>query len=187
MRRTLFRLAAPVRRVANDNAGATAVEFALVLFPFLLLLGSIVEVGIMQYSEYTLQNAVQEASRKIQTGQMEDVTVQQFKLDICNGAAVLKDCPALIGLYVQNADDFTALAAATPPGKEVLPGQSVPFEPGVGRKAVAVIATYDWTFSFPFMDVFNNAVGRAEEGEDPEGVRRLQGIAVFQNEAFSDT
>lgn len=173
----MSRIAAPIRRVGKDTQGATAIEFAMVVWPFILLIGGITEIGIALFTEYTLQNAVQEAGRKIQTGQMEGKGVEQFKTEICDKAPNLKNCTRDLGVYVQNADTFTELARIVPSAKTIEPRRSTPFSTGVGEKAVAVMATYDWKFTFPFMRMFNNV----------EGARRLQGVAVFQNEKFGGT
>lgn len=166
------------RSLLKDQRGATAVEFALVVGPFLIFLGAIIEVGIMLFTEYTLQNAVQEASRQIQTGQMTAATSSDFKTLLCQKAPNLTNCTTAlgVGLYVDNAANFTDLATAMQAVtiSSIPPGTSAPFNPGAGSRAVAVIATYDWKFTFPFMQVFNNVAG----------ARRLQGVAVFLNEAF---
>jgi hypothetical protein len=39
-----------------------------------------------------------------------------------------------------------------------------------------VVATYDWDFTFPFMDFLGNIQGGSK--------RRLGGIAIFKNEPF---
>ena len=174
VRTNRFRTPRRLRRLARDSQGATAIEFAIVIFPFLLVVASIVEVGIMLFSAYTLQNAVQEASRGIRTGQMATTTSDQFKADICGRATILRECTTKIGIYVENAANFTALAAAVVRPDQVGPGASTPFNKGGGGRAVAVFATYDWTFTFPFMSVYNTV----------PGARRLQGVAVFLNEAF---
>jgi Flp pilus assembly protein TadG len=162
------------RRIARNESGATAIEFAIVVGPFLFIIGSIIEVGVMLFADYTLQNAVQEASRQIQIGEMKTATASDFKTLICENAPNLTSCSTKVGIVVQNAANFTELAATIPANLNVPPGNSTPFNTGTGTQAVFVMATYDWTFTFPFMQVFNNV----------DGARRLSGTAVFMNEAF---
>lgn len=181
-----FRHRGSLGRFIRDRRGATAIEFAIVVGPFIFLVGGIIEFGFMLFTEYTLQNAVQDAARQIQVGKVRSASsnllpVTQpaaFKTLICDRAPNLKDCTNKIGVYVQNATNFASLASNVPSAIMISPGVFDTFNTGVGRQPVAVIAVYDWTFTFPFMRMFNNT---------DQGTRRLQGIAVFQNEAFSDT
>ena len=55
----------------RSDSGATAVEFAIVAFPFFALLGVIIETGSMMFTEFGLQSAVQEAARQARTGQAQ--------------------------------------------------------------------------------------------------------------------
>lgn len=139
------RISGRFRTFARDSQGATAIEFAFVVGPFIFLIAGIVEVGFMLFTEYTLQNAVQEASRQIKSGDMTTATSVQFKTEICKRAVNLRDCSTKIGLYVDNAANFTALAPNVPSASSIGPGEETTFNTGVGGRAVAVIATYDWT------------------------------------------
>jgi hypothetical protein len=42
-----------------------------------------------------------------------------------------------------------------------------------------VIATYDWTFTFPFMSFLGNINGNTQ--------RRLTAVAIYQNEPYPGT
>ncbi len=74
------------RRIARNESGATAIEFAIVVGPFLLIIGGIIEVGVMLFAEYTLQNAVRRPRAKIQVGAMKTATASDFKTVICDEA-----------------------------------------------------------------------------------------------------
>ncbi len=98
--------------------GATAVEFALVAFPFFYVLGAICETGLMLFTEYVVQNAVQEAARTVRTGQVSTTsgtatkTESEFKDSICADLSTLIDCDGELTVYVNNAADFAALEGA---------------------------------------------------------------------------
>ena len=64
-----------VRRMAKSEDGAAAVEFALVAFPFFMIMGCICETGIMLFTEYSIQAGVQEAARQIKTGQAQNASM----------------------------------------------------------------------------------------------------------------
>ena len=108
-----------VNRFVKSSRGATAVEFALVGGPFFFLLGSIAETGLMLFSEYVLQNSVQEAARSIRTGQVtqtdgtQKLTDAQFKALICENVSVIIDCDAYVTVYVNSSTSFAARIVTT--------------------------------------------------------------------------
>ena len=53
----------PLRRLLSDRAGAAAVEFALIVPAFLLLLLGIMELGRLMWTQNALHYAVEEAAR----------------------------------------------------------------------------------------------------------------------------
>jgi Flp pilus assembly protein TadG len=152
--------------------GATAIEFALVAIPFFLVIGCILEIGVMLAKEYTLQNAVQDAGRVIRTGAPGMMTGDQFKAAVCNQGASVKDCSTTLGILVDSGEEFSDLSV--PDVANIGPGIQR-FNAGAPGDAVAVVATYDWQFILPFVGfIFSNL---------PDGeARRLHGIAVFRNE-----
>jgi TadE-like protein len=174
-------------RYGRSAEGATAVEFALVAFPFFYVLGAICETGLMLFTEYVIQNAVQEAARTVRTGQVSTttgtatITESDFKDSICADLSTLISCDSELSVYVNNAADFAALESSIEDpiniGKQSDGSYStIVFEPGGQRVAATVIATYDWDFAFPFMSFLGNVF----DGEK----RRVYGIAIFRNEPF---
>jgi Flp pilus assembly protein TadG len=171
------------KRFLKANSGATAVEFAMVAPVFFMALGSVVEMGLMLFTEYVLQSSVQEAARQIRTGQAQSAGLSsaQFKTEICDLAKVVMKCEANVHVYVRSAATFTALKAATPSYLTVgtAYGGATPstsYSCGGPSQAVAIIATYDWDIVLPFMDAFGNIDGGNK--------RRIAGFAMFQNEPF---
>lgn len=168
------RLAVRAARFGRRNRGASAIEFALLAAPMILLLTSMAELGIMYFAEYNLQNAAQEASRGIRTGQITDSGA--FIQSLC-GKASLAGCASRVGVYVDNADNFATLSANFPdPVSIPASGSATKFAVGGAGKAVVVITTYDWGILNPFLRMASNLPG----GD----ARRLQGIAIFRNENF---
>jgi Flp pilus assembly protein TadG len=176
-----------LRRWRRSESGATAVEFALVAGPFFYVLGCICETGLLLFSEYVIQNSVQEAARLVRTGQVSaaDGTVTMsdadFKAQICEQVGLIVDCSGKVSVYVNNAATFAALTAAVPNPLAVGPATAggaitMSYSPGGQLKAATVIATYDWDFAFPFMDFLGNFGGGS--------IRRIYGLAIFRNEPF---
>jgi Flp pilus assembly protein TadG len=181
------RLGRLLRRFSKSQSGATAVEFALVAGPFFFVLACICETGLMLFTEYVLQNAVQEASRQVRTGQVTSTdgtllkSASQFKDVICNEVSAIIDCSAKVTVYVNSSNDFATLAGAMSDplliGKKADGTMSAPvYSPGGQLKAATVIATYDWYFAMPFMSFLGNI--------DSNKARRVYGLAIFRNEPF---
>ncbi|WP_082515132.1 TadE/TadG family type IV pilus assembly protein [Methylobacterium sp. Leaf112] len=60
-----------VSRFRHARAGATAVEFAILAFPFLALITGIIDMSMMFWASQTLDDALADATRTIQTGQFQ--------------------------------------------------------------------------------------------------------------------
>ncbi len=175
------------QRYTKSESGAAAVEFAMVALPFFMLLGVILETGVMMFFEYTLQASVQKASRLIRTGQAKSLalTAASFKTEICKTAGLLMDCNSKVTVYVDSdPNGFGALEAKFPAPTSVgsasdgSPGPSS-FNCGAPLNAVGVVATYDWNFAFPFMNFNANTSVTTK--------RRLTGVVMFANEPFPVT
>ena len=69
--RTHLRLRWQFRRWQADQSGFTAVEFAIVAMPFVMLLFGTISVCLFYFTTFTMENAVWQASRGIRTGQFQ--------------------------------------------------------------------------------------------------------------------
>jgi Flp pilus assembly protein TadG len=177
------RLATATARWKKSERGAAAVEFALVAAPFVFVLGSLVETGLMMFVEHSLQAGVQNSARLVRTGQVKakNLDAAAFKAEICKTAGILIDCTGGVTVYVNSAATFSALAASLPSFLNVGPTAANPtpptvYAPGTTSQPAAVVATYDWKFSMYGMSAFGNVAG----GDS----RRLVGFSIFQNEPF---
>ena len=172
------------RRFWRDDSAATAVEFAMVSPVFFLMIGCILETGLMLFTEYVLQTSVQEAARFVRTGQAQtaEMTQSVFKTKICDLAKYIIDCNGAVTVYMTTAATFQSLNATVPSylsiGVKADGTTDAPtFSCGGPAVPVALIATYDWQFSIPyFMKFFGNIAGGNK--------RRIAGFAVFRNEPF---
>ncbi len=174
----LFQKISATRFVKSDS-GASAVEFAFVAFPFFYVLGCLMETGVMLFTEYVIQTSVQDAARQIRTGsaQAASTTSAGFKNKICATTSIIVSC-AKITVYVKPATTFSTLKAATPSPLAISakPGDTPVFDCGQPSQPLAVIATYDWNFVFPFMSFLGNV--------NSNTARRISGIAIFRNEPY---
>jgi Flp pilus assembly protein TadG len=172
------------RRFAKSERGVTAIEFAIVIPPFLLIMFVMVESGFMLFTEYVLQTSVQKAARQIKTGQAQSagLTAATFKTEVCKLAGIIIDC-SKITVYARPENTFATLKSNLPSFMNVgasyggAPANPTNYGCGAPLQAAGVIATYDWKFSVPF---FMSPLGNI----DNNNTRRLLGVAVFRNEPF---
>jgi Flp pilus assembly protein TadG len=103
------------RRFLGCDAGATAVEFALVATPFLALLVAIVQTLIVFFAQRVLDDVVSQASRTIQTGQAQtsSLTQSQFASWVCQKTVVLFTCGNFM-VNVQSYGSFSSASSTTP-------------------------------------------------------------------------
>jgi Flp pilus assembly protein TadG len=172
------------RLFRKDASGATAIEFAMIAPLFFLMLGVMLETGLMMFTEYVLQASVQEASRKVRTGQAQSaaLTAGQFKTEICKMAKIIINCEGKVTVYMRAEANFTTLAASSPAATTIgvkVDGTTDPttFMCGAPSQAVAVIATYDWQFAIPYFMQYFSTFGDGK-------FRRLAGFSMFRNEPF---
>ena len=85
------------------RSGSAGVEFAFIAPVFFVLLMGTMEVGIMYFSQFVLQNATTDAARLIRTGQVAsgNMSQSQFRTQICNEIGPLLSCNANLQIDVE--------------------------------------------------------------------------------------
>src|SRR5262245_55624321 len=108
-------------RWRKDDSGVTAIEFAIVAMPFLMLLFGIMSVCLYFFANFTIENAVWQASRAIRTGQVQqsqgayagavtnDDRKKAFKKALCAKAPTFLDCATKAVVIVQTNANFTGI------------------------------------------------------------------------------
>jgi Flp pilus assembly protein TadG len=162
-----------LRRWWRNEAGATAVEFALVAPCVMLLMFSLIEIGVLAFMSVGLDNALQSAARTVRTGQLDGpATATAFKTSICDRVLPgSSSCAAKLSISVRRFTSFASLetAASDPPGGE--------FDRGQAGDIMLVKATLRWPLLTPLMDrVYRQAGG---------GEVLLDSRAVFKNEPYT--
>src|SRR5260221_721921 len=92
------------RRFLPNEEGAGAGDFALVLLPFLAVLGVIIESAIVLLAGQVLQTSATNAARLILTGQAQTAgyTATQFKNAVCANLTVMFNCANNLYIDVRN-------------------------------------------------------------------------------------
>lgn len=170
-----------LRRLRNDSSGASAIEFALVAGPFLALLAAIIEVSLVFFGGFTLENAVDQAGRLIRTGQAQaaGMDAAAFKKVVCGRVHVLFDCETGLKVEVQRFETFNGIGSSLgSPLEDGTLKQSYPFEMGNGGDVVVVRAFYEWNLfaSLPAIGLSNM----------DNGSRLMIAATTFRNEPFDN-
>jgi len=143
-----------IKRYSSDNKAATAVEFALVGFPFIIMLIGIVEVCLFMSAQLSLEGAAETAARMIRTGQVQSAgnPLQTFQTEVCNQVIGLIDCAGLQYQVIPITNNEFSNAAAMQPqydknGNLINQG----FDPGTSSQDVLVRIYYQYTFLTPLL------------------------------------
>lgn len=168
-----------LQRLRADNSGATAIEFGIVAAPFFALMLALIEVSLVFFANFTLENAVDQASRMIRTGQAQEqgFSEAQFKQTVCDNVTGVYDCMAGLKLDVLKFDDFTGVNLPDPLDGNGELRTNFTFDMGVGGNVVIVRAFYEWSLIANFPGGLGNM---------PGGGRLLVATAAFRNEPFDN-
>lgn len=166
-------------QLVRRNDGATIVEFALVIFPFLALLFAILETALVFFAGQVLETAVSDASRLVLTGQAQKGNMNQaaFKTEICNRLYALFDCQSGIKVDVRTASNFSGANMGKPlDGNGNVDTSGFTWQPGSQGSIVIVRVVYEWP---TFVRHFG-----LDMADLPNGKRLLMATSAFRNEPY---
>jgi len=174
-----------LRRFNRAERGAAAVEFSLVMLPFLTLVFGIVELALVLLVCTSLESATASAARSIRTGEFQQSgsnTKTDFKTLVCARMSWLAaSCASNLWVDVRTFSNFAALAAngAQPPTS--FNDASTCFTTGAPTDIVLVRTYYRWTLFTPVIDGMMANMGAGS------GKRLLSTATAFRNEPYNDT
>ncbi|MEL7047935.1 MAG: TadE/TadG family type IV pilus assembly protein [Pseudomonadota bacterium] len=147
-----------LRRFSKDKSGSAAIEFAMVFPIYLLMVLSLITSGLYYFTDSGLHNAVETASRKIRTGQVQTagLTVDQFKQEICDAGTFL-NC-ANLRVLLQRGSSWNEINPAACVENGTLSTSSGSTQPvsdfaGGAGDVVLVTACYEWAFTRAIGDI----------------------------------
>lgn len=140
-------------RLSREEGGNVMIEFALLAPVFFMLVMGLVEFVLYQYKTYALNHIVYEATRNLQTGEVQSATNKREKFEeLCEETAgPLMNCSD-IQWDVRAYDELNKIQY--PPveyDEKGLPKNFV-FQPGNANQYSVVRATIQHKFFTPFMD-----------------------------------
>lgn len=185
MARARLRLTDRLRRFARAQRGATAIEFAIIATPFLMLMFGIIELGLVFMVSITLQNATDAAARKIRTGEFQSSganTKSDFKSLVCADMSWLSGaCASALTVDVQTLSSFTTLSTTGQADPTAFDANNTCWSSGQPGDIVLVRTYYQWTIFTPLLSA---ALVNMGSGSDK---RLISAAASFRNEPWSTT
>ncbi len=173
----LARVVSP-RRFLRRQDGAVAVEFALVLLPFLAVMFAIMETALVFFAGQTLETAVADSARLILTGQAQNQSLTQttFKNAVCARIYGLFNCSSGVYVDVRTYANFSSVSMTTPVDANGNLVNNFVYQPGGPGDIVVVRLFYQWPITVSLMGLnLSNMSG---------GNRLLVATAAFRNEPF---
>ena len=167
-----------LRVFGRRDDGAVAVEFAIVLAPFLAMLFAVLETALVFFAGQTLETAVAASGRLILTGQAQTAswTETKFKEAVCARIYGLFDCAGGMTVDVQKYTLFSSVDLTKPVDADgkVKPGA---YDPGGPCEIVVVRLIYQYPIYVAFLGL-----------ADMSGNKRLLvATSVFRNEPYAGT
>ena len=170
-------LARQTRRFARRRDGATVIEFAIVIAPFLAIMFAIIEIALVFLAGQVLETATADSARRIMTGEVQNakMDVADFKADVCGRLYALFDCEA-VHIDVKAYNSFSAASIPQPVKDNALDLDGFGYEPGVQGDIVVVRVAYEWP---TFVRDFGFDMATLSNGK-----RLLMATAAFRNEPY---
>jgi len=171
-----------LRALARDERGVTAIEFGILALPFFTLILAILQTAIMFLATQVLDSAVEDASRRVRTGEGAAYTLSDFRNYMCGFTFNLLDC-SQIQIQSQVISDFGSVNKAAPQTCNVT---TCTWTAGwqnygaVGCRSVVQVSAY---YRYPLIVVlpyFNLK-------NQPDNYRLISAIRVFRSEPYNCT
>jgi len=177
-----------LKRYQKNREGATAIEFAMLIVPFCMLLFAVLELGIIFFLSASLNHALSEVSREIRTGEFQSSckTTANFKSSICTEMSSGSSCAANLRVDVKttlsgNFEPNMLPDIPSPPAPGDDPSAPPPVEPDnfdttSARSPVVVRAQYYYRLALPaeFTRLANTR----------GNTRIIEAVTAFRNEPF---
>lgn len=173
--------------IFKNRRGSAAVEFAMLITPFVFLIFALMEIMIIFLMQTTLEAATSSEARKIRTGQAQNIsspiTQSQFKTNVCTKLHGLADCTNRLFVMVESFS--TPPTGLTNPwaDNDLTVGSAAdePWQTSISGDIVVVRTYYVWPLITPGV---TNALSNFSNGTFGSNNRILVATSAFRNEPF---
>jgi Flp pilus assembly protein TadG len=134
------------RRLLRQQDGATTVEFALVVLPFLAVLFAIIQTAVVFYAGQVLETAAASSARLVMTGQAQKAGYNQstYRTAVCNQLSGLISCNGSLAVDVRTYTQFSKINTALPVDSSGNLNNDFTYQPGGPGDIVVVRLMYKW-------------------------------------------
>ncbi|HWU62550.1 MAG TPA: TadE/TadG family type IV pilus assembly protein [Ensifer sp.] len=164
-------------KLGQDTQGAAAVEFALLVLPFFIIIFVIIQISLMFFIETGLESALTKTARKVRTGiaTTNAWTITSFKSDLCANLALSFGCSSNLLVVASVVTNMGSITTTSPTTNGVLT-VTEQYNTGVGGDYVLIHVYLPWK---PILPAYNFAGATLKDGTYILGATYL-----FRNEPF---
>lgn len=189
--------AGPIGRLVRSRDGVAAIEFAILALPFFLIVFAIIETFVAYAGEQLLQNAVDDLSRKIRTGQITyglgrdtNKDEAEFRAMLCDEISIMMHCSAAdaggadqnLYLDVRSFPSFADMPTGVPLDGGDLDTTGFAYLPGGPQSNNMVRAYYRWPI---VTDLIRPYISNVHSGSAAEtGQYLMIATTAFTNENY---
>lgn len=170
----------------REEDGATAIEFAMVSFPFFILVFMLIGFAMYFFVMNSIEKGMDQTSRQVRTGQAQknNMTVQQFKQAVCDASGGWIKCPK-VQVFVQKYPDWQSItpqpclnADKSVVTNSAAGGDKIATYTGTASEIVIVTTCYKWEFAqqIPFVKL----------GNMNDGSLMMQSSTAFRTEPYAN-
>lgn len=191
-----------LRRLFKSSEGATAIEFAILAIPFMMIVFATFETFIAFTGEQLVSNAVDTMGRRVRTGQITFSdpsrstfkTQTQFRQDFCQQISVMITCssteaavPNKLWIDLEQVTNFADIPTGVPMkatngGKNRdLDTDKIKFTPGGAGKINMFRAYYRWPIT---TDLVRPYISNIQQEGSTKGQFLIVATSAFQNENY---
>jgi Flp pilus assembly protein TadG len=180
-----------IRRFVRREDGSSAVEFGLILLPFIAMMFAIMETALVFFAQQTLETAVADSARLIMTGQAQNGAWQpaDFKQRVCariyglftcdSSAFVSSSTSPNVYVNVQTYSSFGGITYTPPLDRNGnLDSSGFGYNTGGPGNIVVVQLFYQWPIFVSLMNLGSLSNMAAHS-------RLLVATAAFRNEPYN--
>ncbi len=162
-------------KLIRRKDGSTAIEFSLLMMPYMLISLGIIEISLMFFSASLLEGSTDSAARLVRTGQVQQTAGDpetMFREALCSYAVVLIDCNDMVieVVTLNNYSDFTG-PTYDANGDMVSSG----FDAGGSNDKVLIRVAYRYSMITPLVGTLLNG---------PSGSTLFVSTIVLQTEPY---
>ena len=164
-------------RLGRSEDGSVAIEFAIIAPVFFFLMFVIAETALVFIAEQVMDNAVFATARLIRTGQVQGMSDDDFKNEVCSRMSVFINCDSSdFYIDVKSFDSFADMVMTKPVNEDDDFQDPGDFDFGSASEIVVMRVYYQW----PTNPIF----GSLSLKNLSNGKRLIGSFAAFCNEPY---